>query len=72
MKPKLNQRTNETNNGSYGDPKLKTWTQFTSISPFFIDSNDIFHVQKKKPFALLFTFQHLISNNTQIFIKLLS
>jgi hypothetical protein len=46
MRPKLNQRTNETKNGSYGDLKLKTWTQFTSINPFFIDSNDIFHVQK--------------------------
>ncbi len=75
MRPKLNQRTNGTKNGSCGDPKLKTWIQFTSINPFFIDSNDIFHVQKVqkiKPFALLFTFQHLISINTNFFIKLLS
>jgi hypothetical protein len=46
MRPKLNQRTNETKNGSYGDLKLKTWTQFTLINPFLNYWYDIFHVQK--------------------------
>ncbi len=48
MRPKLNQRTNETKNGSYGDLKLKTWTQFTSISIFFNFIVMIFFVYQKK------------------------
>jgi hypothetical protein len=50
MRPKLNQTKTKPKNGSYGDPKLKTWRQFTSINNFF----DIFHVQniqKKKNFC---------------------
>ncbi len=71
MRQKLNQRTNETKNGSCGDPKLKTWTQFTSVNLFLLIVMTFFMYKKYRKKSLL-PYYSLSNTSFPSTLKLLS